>query len=187
MTALHRFQNWYKSQCNGDWEHTFQVKIETVDNPGWSITIDLEDTSLESAEFKLTQHNGEFDWFTIIAADKKYSAAGDPDKLEFLIEYFLDQLLPKYSDNDVHYEIFIPLEGGPTKIWTPCKARTVDEETFEIIEIPDPEYGSIKTSNLDELTFGADDVKLYKTTCKVGDRIKTTLIETFDGTKPAKK
>lgn len=29
-------QKWYKSQCDGDWEHEYGIKIETVDNPGWS-------------------------------------------------------------------------------------------------------------------------------------------------------
>ena len=33
--VFQRLQKWYKSQCNGDWEHSFGIKIETLDNPGW--------------------------------------------------------------------------------------------------------------------------------------------------------
>jgi hypothetical protein len=187
MSAVHRLQKWYRNQCDGNWEHTFGVKIETLDNPGWTITIDLEDTSLESAVLEHAMDNDEQDWYIIKAAEKKYKAAGDPDKLEFLISYFLDNVLPIYSNPDFYYEILIPLEGGPTKIWTPCKARMVDEETFEIIEIPTPEYTTIKTRTLDDLTFNNDDVKSYKVSSSIGDRIKTALIETFDGIKISKK
>jgi len=36
----------YRGQCDGDWEHSYGVKIETLDNPGWLVTIDLTDTTL---------------------------------------------------------------------------------------------------------------------------------------------
>jgi hypothetical protein len=32
---------WYIKNCNGDWEHQYGVKIETLDNPGWHVEIDL--------------------------------------------------------------------------------------------------------------------------------------------------
>ena len=38
-------QSWYEKQCNSDWEHNYGIKIETLDNPGWSITVDLVDTN----------------------------------------------------------------------------------------------------------------------------------------------
>ena len=43
---------WYLSQCDDDWEHSYGVKIDTLDNPGWSITIDLTDTSLAEKAFE---------------------------------------------------------------------------------------------------------------------------------------
>lgn len=33
--------NWLKSQSNGDWEHHNGVTIESTDNPGWMMRIDL--------------------------------------------------------------------------------------------------------------------------------------------------
>ncbi|MEH0820740.1 Imm53 family immunity protein [Micromonospora sp. CPCC 205714] len=39
-------QAWYATQCDGEWEHEFGIQIETVDNPGWSVSIDLGDTAL---------------------------------------------------------------------------------------------------------------------------------------------
>lgn len=39
--------DWYRSECNGDWEHAYGIQIDTIDNPGWSLKIDLLETSLE--------------------------------------------------------------------------------------------------------------------------------------------
>ncbi|WP_312236591.1 Imm53 family immunity protein [Stenotrophomonas sp.] len=40
-------------QCNKDWEHTFGITIEALDNPGWHIRIDLIETELEHRPFAL--------------------------------------------------------------------------------------------------------------------------------------
>lgn len=55
---------WYLSQCDNDWEHSYGVKIDTLDNPGWSITIDLTDTSLQHKAFECAEQgepNGDLD------------------------------------------------------------------------------------------------------------------------------
>ena len=43
---------WYLGECDGDWEHSYGVKIDTLDNPGWTLTIDLRDTSLSGRAFE---------------------------------------------------------------------------------------------------------------------------------------
>lgn len=43
---------WYPTQCDNDWEHSYGVKIDTLDDPGWTITIDLTDTSLQHQTFE---------------------------------------------------------------------------------------------------------------------------------------
>lgn len=40
-------QSWYASNCDGEWEHEFGVRIATTDNPGWHIKIDVSETDLE--------------------------------------------------------------------------------------------------------------------------------------------
>ena len=47
---------WYLAECNGDWEHSFGVKIDTLDNPGWSLKIDLRETDLQGRPFKRVKH-----------------------------------------------------------------------------------------------------------------------------------
>jgi hypothetical protein len=51
MNNLERLQNWYVAQCDGDWEHGNGIAISTLDNPGWSVKINLEETSLEGRAF----------------------------------------------------------------------------------------------------------------------------------------
>ena len=40
-SAFSLLSDWYESNCNDDWEHGYGVKIETLDNPGWLVQIDL--------------------------------------------------------------------------------------------------------------------------------------------------
>ncbi|MGD8289878.1 MAG: Imm53 family immunity protein, partial [Gemmatimonadota bacterium] len=48
---LQQLQQWYISQCDGEWEEDFGIRIETLDNPGWAVEIDLEDTSLAGVSY----------------------------------------------------------------------------------------------------------------------------------------
>jgi hypothetical protein len=47
-TGLSLLEEWYAARCDGDWEHSWGVKIDTLDNPGWTISINLNDTRAES-------------------------------------------------------------------------------------------------------------------------------------------
>ena len=89
MEMIKWLENWYKSQCDGDWEHMFGVKIDTLDNPGWSITIDLDDTFLEEKSFDVYRKNvNEKDWIICQVKDNKFKAGGDPSKLGEIIRIF---------------------------------------------------------------------------------------------------
>ena len=88
-TALAELQDWYAAQCNGDWEHSFGVVIETLDNPGWSVVIDLDETPLACrARPPLKQHVSEQDWLDVQISDAKFVAAGDPMKLLQILTAF---------------------------------------------------------------------------------------------------
>jgi Immunity protein 53 len=43
---LEALEQWYLPQCEGDGEHMWGVKIDTLDNPGRTIAVDLQ-TDLE--------------------------------------------------------------------------------------------------------------------------------------------
>ncbi|MBK6607408.1 MAG: immunity 53 family protein [Leptospiraceae bacterium] len=81
--------SWYQKECNGDWEHTYGISIQTLDNPGWSVQIDLHDTSLENLEILPdAKQISDSDWYVIKIKDKKFIAVGDSTKLDFLIGKF---------------------------------------------------------------------------------------------------
>ncbi|MDJ1482791.1 immunity 53 family protein [Cytophagaceae bacterium YF14B1] len=89
MNVLKWLEDWYANECNGDWEHGFGIKIETLDNPVWNVTIDLEETALEDVVIPyqyFEKQEGDFYGFKI--ENKQYNAFGDPSKLEFLLLNF---------------------------------------------------------------------------------------------------
>ncbi|HEX4854251.1 immunity 53 family protein [Arenimonas sp.] len=96
MDSLVQLQKWYLSQCNDDWEHGYGVRIETLDNPGWSFDIDLVGTSLEGKHFEIT-HYGMFEaaetsgdeWIICKVEGGKFAARGGPLKLDEMLTIFL--------------------------------------------------------------------------------------------------
>src|SRR5665213_876271 len=96
MNALRELQDWYLSQCDGEWEHGYAVDITTLDNPGWSVTIHLLGTNLEGREFKeiglgvgVDAREGNDDWFLCRVQDQKFEGRGSPEKLEEILGVFL--------------------------------------------------------------------------------------------------
>jgi hypothetical protein len=88
MDNLEWLTNWFKSNCDEDWEHSYGIMIRTLDNPGWSLQIDLTDTNQEGS----TLHNRVFvndnDWYDIVCDGITFKALGDYNKLNILIECF---------------------------------------------------------------------------------------------------
>ncbi|MEU1212740.1 Imm53 family immunity protein [Streptomyces sp. NPDC005790] len=41
--------SWYASNCDGEWEHEYGIRMATTDNPGWHIEIDVSETDMEGA------------------------------------------------------------------------------------------------------------------------------------------
>ncbi len=48
---LNWLSQWYLSQCDSDWEHSLGVKIDTLDNSGWTLK-NLTDTPLQGLPFE---------------------------------------------------------------------------------------------------------------------------------------
>ncbi len=96
MSTLQELQDWYHSQCDEDWEHSYGVKIDTLDNPGWSLTIDLDGTCLEAKTFLAVSYGVEKeaiqrsdDWVHCYVERKKFIARGGPHKLDEMLQIFL--------------------------------------------------------------------------------------------------
>ncbi len=94
--VLKWLQDWYFSECNGDWEHSFGIKISTIDNPGWSVKIDLKETNLENMKVEhVLIENSEDDWYAYKIDNSKFESWGDPTKLEIMLEIFKNIVLGK--------------------------------------------------------------------------------------------
>ncbi len=62
MDEMRWLINWFKQHCDGDWEYTYGIRIGTLDNPGWRISISIEETELEKKAFDILSllKNGKF-------------------------------------------------------------------------------------------------------------------------------
>lgn len=82
-------QDWFTSWCDGDWEHTYGVEVETLDNPGWRVTIDLIGTDLENRYFPVVEQEiSEDNWFYCRVRDNAFEGAGGPINLEQILQTF---------------------------------------------------------------------------------------------------
>ncbi|MBO9592709.1 MAG: immunity 53 family protein [Niabella sp.] len=97
MNILNWLITWYQSNCNGDWEHSFGIEIGTLDNPGWTIKIDLDGTNLEDKKYLQTEDKSDTDWYRVESDGNVFLGFGDPSKLEFLLNEFR-----KFSNESVN-------------------------------------------------------------------------------------
>lgn len=95
--TLTRLQAWYQKQCDGEWENDRGVSIESTDNPGWWVKIDLRGTGLENKSFAEVRR-GEAEtldpqppWMRCYVDDQRvFNGAGDPTTLHDILNVFLD-------------------------------------------------------------------------------------------------
>jgi hypothetical protein len=91
MDAITLLQAWYSARCNGDWEHQWGIKIDTLDNPGWMLQIDLMETKAEQRTLEPnTIERSEQDWIIYWVENKKFKAAMGPGNLAEGIQIFLN-------------------------------------------------------------------------------------------------
>ena len=96
MSTLNKLQDWYASQCNGVWQHESGIVIETCDNPGWWVKVNLIGTSLQTASFLELAEGMDANrfatgprWLDCRIENATWHGAGDETKLERILETFL--------------------------------------------------------------------------------------------------
>jgi hypothetical protein len=93
MNELQRLQDWYRDQCNEDWEHSFGVKIDTLDNPGWMVKIDLAETELDGKAFEPLRRgdsDADADWIVCKSQSGQFVGYGGANNLTELLRTFLN-------------------------------------------------------------------------------------------------
>jgi Immunity protein 53 len=82
-------QGWFASRTNGDWEHQFGIAIETIDNPGWHVSIDLSETYLASKAFTpIRFENSPLDWVHCRVIDQRFEGYCAIPNLVTVLETF---------------------------------------------------------------------------------------------------
>ncbi len=127
MNNLIWLQSWYAEQTNGDWEHQYGIQIETLDNPGWHILIDLEGTDYEESGegFQGKVEHGEDFWYHYQIKEGKYEGWGDSLRLNTLVGAFKDIIEPpgKINQEGTRSIVF-----KSTKVSQPLAKATEAEE-----------------------------------------------------------
>ncbi|KWT87594.1 MULTISPECIES: immunity 53 family protein [unclassified Variovorax] len=91
MNTLSRLSRWFEEQCNGEWEHTYGVSIETLDNPGWTVRIDLQELDVKLPQFvPLKVERSEVDWINCKVEEEAFVAFGGSSNLDEIVTVFLD-------------------------------------------------------------------------------------------------
>jgi len=79
MNLITWLEDWYTSNCDGDWEHQYGISIETLDNPGWHLKLNLtytlyDDVAFEEIKIERTEH----DWVWCRKFDGNIDCMGGP-------------------------------------------------------------------------------------------------------------
>lgn len=76
-------QEWYRSQCDGEWEHQNGIRIDTLDNPGWSVVADV---GTADAPTPVSEQRSENDWVRCDMKDGRFHGYGGPGNLQEILE-----------------------------------------------------------------------------------------------------
>lgn len=100
MSILEKLQLWYDQHCDGDWEHSYGISIETLDNPGWSVKIDLTNTLLEDIPFQSVKYgdielryddrSAPCEWINCYRDGEAFFGLASARNLETVLKIFLD-------------------------------------------------------------------------------------------------
>lgn len=90
MNELALLQEWFVTQCDGDWEHGDGIRIVSLDNPGWLVTIDMSrfagvDDDVVLRQARMSEH----DWVDVQLRGGSFVGAGGPKNLREILQTFL--------------------------------------------------------------------------------------------------
>jgi hypothetical protein len=86
---------WYQNQCDASWEHQHGIQLDTLDNPGWILKVDLIGTDLQGgimtelregispSEQPVSPH-----WIHCSVRDNQFRGACDPSQVARLFNVF---------------------------------------------------------------------------------------------------
>lgn len=92
--VIFQLQSWLSEQCDGDWEHTYGLTLETTDNPGWYVKIDLNETPLSYIVKPFCRsERTETDWIQFEVKDSRFVGSGGLGNLTEVLSCFLSLIV----------------------------------------------------------------------------------------------
>ncbi|ROP37121.1 immunity 53 family protein [Saccharothrix texasensis] len=89
MDDLVFLQQWFSAHCDEDWEHGEGIKLISLDNPGWSLEVDLRGTGFEGRSMpRVKAERSETDWTQAWSDGRKFHAVGGAGNLVEVIGHF---------------------------------------------------------------------------------------------------
>jgi len=96
VNDIEKLQLWYNRQCDGSWEHQYGVSIDTLDNPGWSVLVDLVGTDLQSMQMEpIVEEESDQDWIHCKIENGKFVGNKSPLKLNAILHAFFALMPPE--------------------------------------------------------------------------------------------
>ena len=100
MKNLDWFGNWYNKQTLKNEGTKFDIKINSQEDSGWELVVDLSRTEFAKKEYQTSSKKSEHNFYEIFISDKKFIGKSDFSKLDFLIgkfREFIGEAEMKYS------------------------------------------------------------------------------------------
>ncbi len=161
METLKWLGKWYADMCDGSWEKEHGILINTLDNPGWYMLIDVVDTPFANKQFEtIDVYNSENDWIHCCIRDGKFDGAGDTTKLSAIIDVFRKWNEFEKSNMDVLEWLqkwYADVCDGSWEHMYGVKIETIENQTWLVlIDIIDTPFMSVKFEEFAKRN-GADD------------------------------
>lgn len=100
-------ENWFVNHCDGSWEYSYGIKMETLDNPGWIVMIDTFGTELYDRPFAvIDKDESENNWMLCKIKDDQFAGFGDSQKLGNILTIFQkwnDEQFTKENDEMINW------------------------------------------------------------------------------------
>jgi hypothetical protein len=88
--GLGALQAWFVAHCDGNWEQEYGVTIQTVEEPGWELRVDLVGTRLEGIALpRQSVARAAEDWCEMWCDGYTFYAVGGPHDLDELLGSFV--------------------------------------------------------------------------------------------------
>ena len=79
----------FRALCDGSWEHHNGIVIDTLDNPGWRVRIDLRETAFAAVDAEIKQlFASDDEWMVCRIVGGRFEGAGGPLMLGPIVQVF---------------------------------------------------------------------------------------------------